>query len=269
MTYDALLVAVGARPDVAVPGALTFFGARSVESFSELLADLVARRTHRVAFALPAGVAWALPLYELALMTAEHLHDAGVDDAELVLVTPERDPLDVFGAPIASRIRALLAQRDITIRTDTVPFRVGRGGLLVSDGERIAVERVVSLPRLGGPWLAGLPHDQQGFIPTDEHGAVPGAADVWAAGDGTTFAIKQGGIAARQADAAAAAIASHLGANVEPVPFKPELRGLLLDPRAARFLHRETGQTSEAALWWPPSKIAAEYLAPYLTAGAE
>ena len=51
---------------------------------------------------------------------------------------------------------------------------------------------------------------------------------MFAAGDATTFPIKQGGLATQQADAAASTIAHALGANVEPMPFAPVLRGLLL-----------------------------------------
>jgi sulfide:quinone oxidoreductase len=251
---------------VAVPGALTFSGPPSVAALRDLLDDVVLLRVSTVAFALPAGVAWALPLYELALMTAEHLREAGVDDARLVFVTPEREPLDVFGAPIASRIRALLAQRGIALRTEAVPVRLGPDGLVLADGRTEAAERVVALPRLGGPWIGGLPHDGDGFIPTDEHGAVPGTPGVWAAGDGTAFPIKQGGIAAQQADAAAAAIAAGLGAAVEPEPFRPVLRGLLLDPRGAHFLTGETAGSADPAPWWPPAKIATQHLAPYLAA---
>src|ERR671930_630440 len=79
LAYDALLVAVGARADVAVPGALTFSGPRDVGAFRRLLDDLVAGRVRAVAFAVPPCVAWALPLYELALMTAEHLRGARVE----------------------------------------------------------------------------------------------------------------------------------------------------------------------------------------------
>jgi sulfide:quinone oxidoreductase len=266
LDYDALLVAVGARADMAVPGALTFSGPRDVVALRRLLGDLVARRVRSVAFAVPAGVTWALPLYELALMTAEHLRAAGVDDARLAIVTPERNPLDVFGTHIAPQIRGLLAQRGIGLWTEAVPCSVGRNGLAIADGDPIPVERVVALPRLGGPWIAGLPHDAEGFIPIDAHGAVPGAPAVWAAGDGTASPIKQGGLAAQQADAAADAIAAHLGADVVPAPFRPALHGLLLDPRGARFLDSDAGQPSDAALWWPPSKVAAEHLAPYLAA---
>ena len=266
LDYDALLLAVGARADIAVPGALTFTGPRDVGALRHLLADLVARRVRAVAFAVPAGVTWALPLYELALMTAEHLRTAGVEDARLALVTAERNPLEVFGARTASRIRALLAERGIGLWTERVPLRVGADGLAIVGGDSIAAERVVALPRLDGPWIGGLPHDPNGFIPTDAHGAVPGARAVWAAGDGTAFPIKQGGLAAQQADAAAAAIAAHLGAPLDPAPFRPQLRGLLLDPRGARVRTQENGAPPDAVMWSAPSKVATQYLAPYLAA---
>src|SRR5215207_2124241 len=89
--YDALLVAVGARHDVAIPGALTFSGPRDAGAFSRLLDELRAGRVRRVVFAVPSGVAWSLPLYELALMTADELRRSGVEGAELAFVTPERE----------------------------------------------------------------------------------------------------------------------------------------------------------------------------------
>jgi sulfide:quinone oxidoreductase len=128
LDYDALLVAVGAHADMAVPGALTFSGARDVAAMRRLLGDLVARRVHSVAFAVPAGVSWALPLYELALMTAERLRAAGIHGTRLAIVTPEPNPLDVFGTRVAARIRALLAQRGIGLWVEAVPLRVGPTG---------------------------------------------------------------------------------------------------------------------------------------------
>ena len=67
--------------------------------------------------------------------------------------------------------------------------------------------------------------------------------------------------------AAAAAIAACLGAPLEPAPFRPELRGLLLDPRGPRVLTQETGAASDAVMWSPPSKVATQHLAPYLASG--
>jgi sulfide:quinone oxidoreductase len=130
---------------------------------------------------------------------------------------------------------------------------------------------VVSLPRLRGPFLDGLPHDSEGFIPTDLNGLVAGEVDVYAAGDATTSPIKQGGIATQQADAVAEAIAARVGAPVEPQPFRPVLRGLLLSGGVPQFMRAEVGGAPDRpavaathALWWPPSKIAGRWLAPYL-----
>jgi sulfide:quinone oxidoreductase len=265
--YDALLVAVGGRPDVGVPGALTFAGPRDVQAYRRLLDDLAARRVVRLGFAVPAHVAWALPLYELALMTAERMRAARREDVGLVVVTPEHGPLDAFGDRIASQLWSMLAERDIEVLTDTVPLRTGPGGLIVANGEPVQVERVVALARFGGPRVDGLPHDEQGFIPTDERAAVAGVEAVWAAGDATTSPIKQGGLAAQQADAAAAAIAASLGADVPPAPFRAELRGLILDPHGARFLDSSRGDLSTTPLWWPPTKVAAPYLMSYLEPG--
>jgi sulfide:quinone oxidoreductase len=269
LEYDALLVAVGATPDIAIPGALTFSGPRDVAAFGSLLDDLDAGRLQRVAFAVPTSVTWALPLYELALMTAEHVRAKGLlPDVGLVVVTPEHSPLEAFGARIASHMWSLLAERGIEVCAETVPLRAGPGGLVVAHGDPIQAERIVSLPRLGGPWIGGLPHDGQGFLATDAHGAVLGVDAVWAAGDGTSFPLKQGGLAAQQAGAAAAAIAASLGAAVEPEPFRPVLRGMLLDPAGIRFLDSRRGDLPTTPLWQPPTKVAAPHLWEYLAPGA-
>ena len=52
-----------------------------------------------------------------------------------------------------------------------------------------------------------IPANADGFVAVDPHGRVAGVEDVWAAGDGTSFPVKHGGLAAEQADAAAADIA--------------------------------------------------------------
>ena len=269
LDYDALLVAVGATPDMAIPGALTFSGPRDVGAFAALLADLDAGRAQRVAFAVPTSVTWALPLYELALMTGEHVRAKGLAGVGLVVVTPEHSPLEAFGARIASHIWSLMAERGIAVRADTVPLRAGPGGLVVAHGEPVQAERIVSLPRLVGPWIGGLPHDGQGFLATDAYGAVVGIEAVWAAGDGTAFTLKQGGLAAQQAGAAAAAIAAFLGADVPSEPFRPVLRGMLLDPAGPRFMDSMRGDLPTTPLWLPPSKVVAPRLSRYLALGAD
>jgi sulfide:quinone oxidoreductase len=262
--YDALLVAVGATPDIAIPGALTFSGPADVDAYRALLRDIDEGRVARVAFAVPTAVTWALPLYELALLTADHLRATANRDVALVVVTPERAPLDAFGERIASHIWSMMAKNAIGVRTDSVPLRAGPGGLLVAHGETVQVERIVSVPRLRGPSIDGLPADEEGFLPTDEHCAVTSADAVWAAGDGTSFPIKQGGLAAQQAATAAGAIAAALGADVSPEPFRPVLRGALLDPQGTRYLDATRGDVPSTPLWWPPSKVEAPHLGRYL-----
>jgi len=146
---------------------------------------------------------------------------------------------------------------------------------------------VITLPQLEGPGLPGLPHDKHGFIPVDSHGRVSGVDDVYAAGDVTTFPLKQGGLAAQQADAVAEMIAAELGVPLTPKPFHPVLRGLLMTGGAPLYLRaepqrlpreatvaieatprrrsaREASSAAGQPLWWPPAKIAGRYLAPYL-----
>ncbi len=91
-----------------------------------------------------------------------------------------------------------------------------QGSAIGMDGTPIVeARRAVTLPVLEGPRIAGVPADPRGFVPVDPHGAVIGLPDVWAVGDATTFPLKQGGLAAQQADAAATAIAARAGASVE------------------------------------------------------
>ncbi len=270
--YDALVVACGARPRESLPGALTFWGPGDEGAFGELLAALEAGSARSVAFAVPAGCSWPLPLYELALLTAAKLDERAVDGATLTIVTREPRPLEIFGPRASEELEALLADRGIEFVGSAYPASVNGRLELVPDGS-IDADRVVTMPRLEGPRIKGLPHDAEGFIPVDSHGRVPDVPDVYAAGDATTFPVKQGGIAAQLADAVAETVAAWAGAPIEPAPFRPVLRGLLLTAREPRFLRNElsgaAGDRSEATrkpLWWPPGKVAGKYLAPHLAA---
>ena len=101
------------------------------------------------------------------------------------------------------------------------------------------VDRIVTVPRLVGPRLRGIPCGRDGFIHTDAHGRLAGLDGVFAAGDATAFPIKQGGLAAQQADAVAEAIAASVGVDIDPQPFRPILRGVLLTGGAPRYLRAD------------------------------
>ena len=269
--YDVLLLAVGARPREAIPGALTFRGQLDVPALRALLRDLDEGLVQRVVFALPGGVTWPLPLYELALLTADHLARTGNTLAELAVVTPEEAPLGILDGEASEAVADELDRRGIALATGVYPASFEGGELHLVPGTSIPADRVVSLPRLRGVPIAGVPQDGDFFVPTDATGLVSGLADVYAAGDITTFPIKQGGLAAQQADAVAEAIAARAGAPVTPRPFDPVLRGLLLTGSLPLYVRAELsggrGESSTVAsdaLWWPPGKIAARHLAPYL-----
>jgi sulfide:quinone oxidoreductase len=270
LDYGILLVAVGARPTTSVPGSVTIQGPGFTSRFRTILREIDERRIRQVVFAVPVGTSWPLPLYELAFMTAAHASERGLDQLRLSVVTPEQEPLEMFGPAASSAIRRLLEERAIEFHGSQTPVQARNGRLRLIPTSSMDAERVVSLPRLSGPSLPGLPHDAEGYIPTDDHGLVSGELDVYAAGDATTCPLKQGGVATQQADAAAEAIAARAGAQVEAKPFKPVLRGLLLTGGEPQFLRAEQGGTADPstastqALWWPPSKVAGRWLAPYL-----
>ena len=271
LDYDALVVATGAVAEQWLPGGLAFWGPDDVEDYRALLADLEAGTVDHVLFAVPPGTSWALPLYELALLTTAWIADHGVMGAELTLATPQREPLPLFGPSAARVIRDLFGNRGIHLLTEALVASVGQDGATLSDGRTVPGDRVVTLPRLIGNPPPGLPTWDDRFVPIDEHGAVAGLRDVYAVGDVTAFPVKQGSVAAHQADAAAAAIAASLGAPVEPAPFEAVIDAVLLTGVTARYLHADLSEagpgTSTVAahpLWWPPEKIAARHLAPYL-----
>ncbi len=172
--YDALLVAIGARPREWLGGAIHFSSPAEVPAVRELVSGLDEGRVRSVAFAAPRGTAWTLPLYELALLTAAHIGDAGDAGIELTVVTPEAEPLAVFGPAAAAHIRDLCGDRGIRLRTGHAAVAFDNGRVELDAGESIEADQVIALPRLAGEAIAGLPHDADGFIPVDEHCAVPG-----------------------------------------------------------------------------------------------
>lgn len=266
--YDALLLAFGAKPHAALPGAHVFRGPPDVGWYGELLDQLEHGTLERVAFAVPGEVRWSLPLYELALMTARRLRDRGVTRAQIHFVTHEPAPLSIFGEQGSDRVAELLRRGGIELTTSAVPVRVEEGRLHLDDGGAIEADEVVALPGLGVPGVPGLPQGRYGFIGTDAEMRVEGAERVWAAGDATWFPIKQGGLAAQQADVAAAGIAAEAGAGNDVPAFRPVVRAALLTGDEPEFLRAgsddDESEVASHPLWWPPGKVTGKRLAPYL-----
>jgi sulfide:quinone oxidoreductase len=198
-------------------------------------------------------------------------------DIELTIVTPEERPLGIFGPAASDALQLMLDDAGIAVETATRAEIPSSGTVVLHPhGKVLEADRIVALPVTTAIRIEGLPHDHDGFTPVDDHGRVQGADDVYAAGDGTWFPLKQGGLACQQADAAAESIAAGAGATVDPAPFKPVLRGKLLTGSRPLYMRSDISGTagddsksSEHTLWWPPGKVAGAYLAPYLASRAE
>ena len=274
--FETLILAPGARTRPLFADAITFGLAGSGEAVKDMLSRLRSGEVRSAAFVAPSMAGWLLPLYELALMTGRELARSKVEGAQLRLVTPEDRPLTLFGDRGSESVARLLAAARIEFIGATRATARGRDVALGATGESVDADCVVTLPLMRGPGLAGVPGTQpDDFIPVDEHGRVQGLADVYAAGDAVDFPVKQGGLAAQQADAVAAHVAARHGARVDAAPFRPVLRGILLTGGEPRFMRSGVPGTDPDIpgawypLWWPPTKIAGRYLAPYLSGRSE
>jgi len=268
--YDALLVACGTRTRPAFHGVHTIDDRDVGETLRGLVQDIEEGYTHDVTFVAPAQTFWPLPLYELALQTARRAFDVEAM-VDISIVSPEAAPLGLFGAGISDELARLLRGAGIAFH-GSVFADYRNGELTLNPGGRVTrPSRVVALPLLEGPRVAGLPRDPSGFIPVGRLGEVFGLDGVYAAGDTTCFPIKHGGLAAQQADVVAAAIAGSAGVAVTPRPVEPVICGTLLTGGAPRFFEAELtdgggfrSTVSDVCPWDAPAKIVARHLGPYL-----
>jgi sulfide:quinone oxidoreductase len=269
LSYDFLLVAVGARPVEAIAGALTFGGGEERRAFGDVLAAFGRRGHERIVFVVPPGVSWSIAAYELALLTAAERDARRLYGTEIVLLTHEAAPLDVFGPAVSAFVVERLEDAGVLLRVASRAARVTGHRLRLESGVELEPAAVVALPDLQVAPIAGLPQRDGGFVQTDVSMHVAGLESVWAAGDATWFPVKQGGLAAQQSDVAARSIAAAAGAHVPTEPFQPVLRAALITGGTPEFLRAHLpsggrGDASAGALWWPPTKVAGRYLGPYL-----
>ena len=113
------------------------------------------------------------------------------------------------------------------------------------------------------------PHE---FIPVDEYGRVAGLRGVYAAGDAVDFPVKQGGLAAQQADVVAEHVAARYGAGRRIGAVSLRCCEECCSPATSRSTCARACPVSTRdvpgawyPLWWPPTKVAGRYLGPYLS----
>lgn len=272
LEYDALLLAVGARPYAPLRHALTVDPARLDEQLHGLIQDLELGWIHDIAFVIPELSSWPLPIYELALMTAGRAHEMNIK-TQITVVTPEPAPLEIFGTSASAAVsRRLDAYGIVTVTSAHCSMHEPRSLTLSTTKVPLRVDHVVTLPALRGPAVPGIPgNSAHGFVAVDRHSKVTGLDRVFAAGDMTDFPIKLGGVAADQADAAAESIAALAGAEIRPRPLVARIHGVLLGGGEPLYMQAQvTGSRSTHSkvsadpLWTPATRIYARYLAPYL-----
>jgi sulfide:quinone oxidoreductase len=273
LSYDALVLALGASLQPLSQHATNVDDARMDELLHGLVQDIEGGYVHRLAIVVPGPMPWPFPAYELALLASERAWDTQTE-LDVILLTPERTPLEVFGAHASQEVAKLLADRRIEVVTSAY-CEIPRSQLVVAypGGRTVAADRIVAFPQLVGPDVNGLPSDGGGFIPVDGYGRVRGVQRVWAAGDGTDHPLKLGGVAAQLADTAAQSIAALAGVGRDVRPFSPTVEGVLMTGGTARYLRASpagpdsSGESVFAELGHGarPPKIAARYLGPHLS----
>ena len=274
IAYDALLLAVGGREKRAPVEHMDVFSDRSAPNvYHGILDDIEAGRITHLAFVRPKQPSWPLPLYELALLTAQRARDLKLQ-LDITFITHEPMPLRAFGPHAGQVIAHLFHDARIALHTRTDVTMPGpRHLILQPSGIQLYPDRTVTLPTITGPNIRGIKGEAlHRWLAVDEYCRVRHTdGRVFAAGDATDLPLKHGGIGAQQADTAAAGIAHLAGAAGPAAPLRPMIRGQLLTGNAPLYLsaHLVDGGGTRTEFynqppWLPDEEIVAAELAPYL-----
>ena len=154
IAYDALVIACGTHSRPAFAGVLTIDDRTLGATLRGLVQDVEEGYTRKIAFVAPAQAFWPLPLYELALLTAHRAFGMNVE-VDISIVTPESEPLGLFGSVISAELSRLLRDAGIAFRGSSYAEFADGELTLAPGGERLRPERVVALPLLEGPGSRG------------------------------------------------------------------------------------------------------------------
>ncbi|MGB0871808.1 MAG: NAD(P)/FAD-dependent oxidoreductase [Solirubrobacterales bacterium] len=265
--FDALVVTTGAEPIEGLPGALTIGDKASLIKMQHMLGEIDAGLVRSVAFVATPGASWTLPIYECALLTAARARHQMQSAVRIHVITPEQRPLQIFGEAVGERVETLLRDAGIKLHTSTRAQSFDDRQVKTITGAAVSATRAVALPHLVGRRIPGLPHDANGFLPVDRLGHVGDTDSIYAAGDITDFSVKQGSIAAQQADAVVSELAVRFGRAQEARPFHPQLHAVLLSEGSSTFI-RASGENdphrgadvSDEPLWENAEKIFSRHL---------
>lgn len=265
--FDAMVVATGTVPQAELPApTITMGTAGSMDEIRRAVGEIDAGKVRNVVFTKPVGATYELPMYELALMAADRAENQSRQQIAVGIVTPEESPLELFGAENSERVADICHRLGVFVRRANSVVSYDGAALTLADGEQIAVDRLVALPKLEPTVPEGVPAGADGFIEVDEHQLVAGTSNIYAVGDITNFPLKQGGLASEAADAAAEAIEVQLGTREQAEPFSGETEGILLTAKTRLLMRVRITREGPEALpveqpAGPVQKIASRLLA--------
>jgi len=300
--FDYLLLAPGGRSKRALRQGELWMRGGDPAFLDDIIVELGTGKIHRVAVVVPRGARWSVPAYELALVMAWSTANAA--RAKVTLITAEEQPLAALGDATSTAVARELDAAGVELLTavesvDVPAPESGRRAKAVelfllpedsdpaadpligqptdpdhmrpSGGSRVAFDRMISLPTVVGPQIAGVATDAAGFIEVDETLRVCGSERVWAVGACLAATLEHSALAARQADAAIAAIAAEVSGTPsgEPLEGATELTGILLTGRREQWLAENpvgTREPSTRCLWWPPGRAVGSMLAEQIAA---
>lgn len=270
--YDALLLAVGAGQRPTAAGMQVFSDRDGSAQYRAVVAGIADGTVTRLAFVLPDGPTWPLPLFELAMLTARTVPAGRAVEIDFVMPAPPEEL--VFGAAAGQALAAELADAGVRVRIDTRVRVDGPHELRLADsGLHLRPDHIITLPTAAGPNVRGIGGDGvDRFLTVDDRCRVRGCdGRVFAAGDATDHPVKHGGISAQQADTAAAGILALAGLGPPPPPLRPVVRAGILTGRHPLYLqaHVIAGRGWQSEVFttppWPQDeKIVAAELGPYL-----
>ena len=205
--FDFVSIDVGSAPDTRVPGARAHaLPVKPVAAFLAAWARMqsdAAAGTVRTIGIVGGGAAGVEVLLAMQWQLAQTLRAAA---PRFALVTDQPALLPQHPPVVRARFGRLLVERGVVLHLASTAVAVEPGGVLVTEGRRISLDRIVWATTAGAqswPARAGIACDEQGFIRIDDHLRSTSHPFVFAAGDcaaqeghprpkSGVFAVRQG-----------------------------------------------------------------------------
>ncbi|MHB1594073.1 MAG: NAD(P)/FAD-dependent oxidoreductase [Streptosporangiaceae bacterium] len=242
LSFDVLLVALGARKDYDAIGGFSDFGysvcddteaprlAAALECFEGgpvvigSAKSTWGRRVDVPQLAAPCEG----PVAEIMFMVDHELRRRGLRERSPVRVfSPGEIFFEDVGPKVHADVEPLVARQGIEVTTGKVLDHLSRGEVHFADGTAWdSALSIVLPPYAGSPVVKRSPGfgDEQGFVPTDSTMRHLDFEHVYAAGDGASLSMpKLGHIAVMEADVAAAAIRRELTGRGDVPAHRPEV----------------------------------------------